>query len=322
MFTGIPTIADLQCTVNLLMTKSLRENTRKTYTSAQNRYIHFCQLYGQTPMPATEQVLLLYIAYLYDQKLSHSTVHVYLAAVRSLHIFHGYNNPLEGKLMLKQAVKAVHIERGQSNQKLPITYTILKRMYHVVLSFQDGHVLWAAMTLAFFGCFRAAEITVNTEFELTKHLSVSSVSFSDDSDLPYMVVTIMHSKTDTYNKGVHVYIGCTNVKHMCPHCLIKYIIAGKPLNAPLFTMSTGSPLSKYIFVNNTKLALSLLGYDHTKYSGHSYRSGSATSAALAGMSDYEIKLLGRWSSDVYHRYIRTPVSLLTSFANRIVTLNN
>ena len=92
MFTGIPTIADLQCTVNLLMAKSLRENTRKTYTSAQNRYIHFCQLYGQTPMPATEQVLLLYIAYLYDQKLSHSTVHVYLAAVRSLHIFHGYNN--------------------------------------------------------------------------------------------------------------------------------------------------------------------------------------------------------------------------------------
>ena len=69
-------------------------------------------------------------------------------------------------------------------------------------------------------------------------------------------------------------------------------------------------LSKYMFVNNTKLVLALLGYDVTKYSGHSYRAGAATTAAMIGMSDYEIKLLGRWKSRACSSYIREPIPLL------------
>ena len=42
------------------------------------------------------------------------------------------------------------------------------------------------------------------------------------------------------------------------------------------------------------------------YSSHSYRIGAATSAALAGVPDRVIKVLGRWFSDCYVRYIRTP----------------
>ena len=38
---------------------------------------------------------------------------------------------------------------------------------------------------------------------------------------------------------------------------------------------------------------SLLVYPCDQYSGHSFRSGSAATAATVGMSDYEITLLGR-----------------------------
>ena len=62
----------------------------------------------------------------------------------------------------------------------------------------------------------------------------------------------------------------------------------------------------------------MVGYQSENYSGHSFRSGSATSAAAAGMSDWEIKLLGRWSSSAYQRYIRSPVPLLASFSKRII----
>ncbi len=39
--------------------------------------------------------------------------------------------------------------------------------------------------------------------------------------------------------------------------------------------------------------------------GHSFRSGPASSAARAKVLDHLIKVLGRWSSDCYQRYIHT-----------------
>ena len=38
---------------------------------------------------------------------------------------------------------------------------------------------------------------------------------------------------------------------------------------------------------------------------------------FAGLNDYEIKLLGRWSSDCYKRYIRSPLNLFLKVAPRI-----
>ena len=60
-----------------------------------------------------------------------------------------------------------------------------------------------------------------------------------------------------------------------------------------------------------------MGLDPQHYSGHSFRIGGATSATIAGLNDYEIKLLGHWSSDCYKRYISSPLSLFLQVAPRI-----
>ena len=39
---------------------------------------------------------------------------------------------------------------------------------------------------------------------------------------------------------------------------------------------------------------------------HNFRIEAATTAAKAGLPPWLIKVLGRWSSDCYKRYIRTP----------------
>jgi len=39
------------------------------------------------------------------------------------------------------------------------------------------------------------------------------------------------------------------------------------------------------------------------YSGHSFRTGSATSATAAGLADSEIQLVSQWSSNRYQAYI-------------------
>ena len=38
--------------------------------------------------------------------------------------------------------------------------------------------------------------------------------------------------------------------------------------------------------------------------GHSFRIGAATSAALRGVSDAQVRAVGRWASDAFRKYIR------------------
>ncbi|XP_028412109.1 uncharacterized protein LOC114534837 [Dendronephthya gigantea] len=48
------------------------------------------------------------------------------------------------------------------------------------------------------------------------------------------------------------------------------------------------------------------------YASHSFRIGAATAAGSVGLTSWLIKTLGRWSSDCYERYIRTPKEVLAS----------
>ena len=72
------------------------------------------------------------------------------------------------------------------------------------------------------------------------------------------------------------------------------------------------PLLKDVFVKKVRKALMAAGIDHNLYSGHSFRIRTATSAAAAGVPAHLIKTMGRWSSEAYHVYIRTPREALAS----------
>ena len=69
----------------------------------------FCCIYEFDPMPACQNTLLSYVAYLNNRYLKHGSISVYLAAVRSMHIEAGYPNPLENCLQLQRAVRATNL---------------------------------------------------------------------------------------------------------------------------------------------------------------------------------------------------------------------
>ena len=65
-------------------------------------------------------------------------------------------------------------------------------------------------------------------------------------------------------------------------------------------------------------ALDVIGLDQTVFSGHSFRSGAATAAAQAGLSDSTIQTLGRWNSTAFLSYIRTPRNELASITKKFM----
>ena len=174
------------------------------------------------------------------------------------------------------------------------------------------------MCLSFFGCFRAGELclTDNDKFSPKTHLTFKDCVI--DTSLRSVAITLKHSKTDSFSEGVIVKIGCSGTP-ICAFCLTSQYLATHPsplANSPLLLDSNLTVLRKSYFVATTKLILAASGYDPSHYSGHSFRAGSATSGASAGFSAWELKMLGRWSSNAYQIYLRNS-DLVTSFAHRL-----
>ena len=88
--------------------------------------------------------------------------------------------------------------------------------------------------------------------------------------------------------------------------LVTYLAKRGAGDGPLFRFSDGKFLTRESLVYRIRTALGSSGIDASKYSGHSFRSGAATTALEAGISDATIQMLGRWKSDAYRRYIKTP----------------
>ena len=56
------------------------------------------------------------------------------------------------------------------------------------------------------------------------------------------------------------------------------------------------------------------GTEENKYAGHSFRIGTATTAAQCGIPNATIQLLGRWESTAYLLYVRMPWDKLYSYS--------
>ena len=281
-------------------------------------------MYKLVAMPVTEDTLLLYISFLFEEGLVGASICVYLSAVRSLHIFSGERYPIElhrVKLALKGAVRST----AAPIRKLPITFQVLKKILPKVCPRFDGAVLQAVMTLAFFGCLRMGEICVPDSMPFSPVLHVNWGDITLDTADKSLSIFLRRSKTDTNNVGVNVHVGCSGDHLCCAYCsMLKYMHVVESYDfpvddtSPLFMLPGGRALYKSYITSATKLSLSLAGFPAQNYSGHSFRAGAATTAGDNNFQDWEIKLLGRWVSPAYNLYMRNP-KVASTFACRLVS---
>ena len=81
------------------LVQGLAQSTQKSYASGQRRFYNFCLQAGKlhptgSPCPTDEWTLCLFVAFLADS-IQHSSIKVYLSAVRSLHIEQGLSFSLK-----------------------------------------------------------------------------------------------------------------------------------------------------------------------------------------------------------------------------------
>ena len=67
--------------------------TSRSYDSAKRRYLKFCHASNILPLPATEDKLCNFAAYLADSSITHQTIKCYLPAIRHLQISANMGDP-------------------------------------------------------------------------------------------------------------------------------------------------------------------------------------------------------------------------------------
>ena len=89
---------------------------------------------------------------------------------------------------------------------------------------------------------------------------------------------------------------------------------------PLFILQDGRMLTRQLFSTCLDSILDDLQHNHDHFNTHSFHIGAATTAKEAGIDNIHIKMPGRWQSDAYQQYIRTPPEKLAKFSKALATI--
>lgn len=271
--------------------------------------------------PTDEWTLCLFATFL-SQNLHHSSIKVYLSAVRALHIELGFPDPLSGSLRLERVLKGIKRSQGERpSSRLPITSDILVSIHkHLNFTHQDHVMFWAACCLAYFGFLRSAEFTVPnlSAFAPDAHLCVSDIEVDSVVSPSTLRIKIKASKTDPFRKGCHIYIGRGRPPLCAVQAVLNYLHIRGNTAGPLFLLQSGQPLSRVILTKWLREVL-ILAQIGGNYSSHSFRIGAATVAARNGVPDHLIQTLGRWTSDAFKVYIHTPADVLAATAFQLIS---
>ena len=108
-------------------------------------------------------------------------------------------------------------------------------------------------------------------------------------------------------------------KSVCPvTALLPYLAVRGSKRGLLFVMANQQYLTPPLFRSSLFHILRAIGISTQEYNTHSFQIGAATSAKAAGISDLHIKMLGRWQSNAYQSYIRTPPEDLAKFSKLLI----
>lgn len=287
---------------------SVARNTSATYETALREFERFRVLSNMEKLwPPPMAHIVHFVAYLSLCKKAPSTVSSYLSGI-------GFKCKLLGgadhtkSFLVTKMVEGIRRASSRRDARLPISIDLLSRIVLslpiICSSTYEAKLFSFTYVLTFFGLLRVGELTLTNKMSIEHIIQYNDIRL--DVNGGKLLLHIRHSKTDQRGKGVTLAIPKLG-GNLCP---VKHYITFQGIRGnhkgPLLCHFGGAPLTRYQFGAVLHKSLKHLGVEAKNYKAHSFRIGCATALFEAGISEAELKTMGRWSSQAYKSYIRVP----------------
>jgi len=299
----ITDIKALQEETLLNLQSSKANNTVRAYKSDFKDFGLFCAQNGFKSLPSEPKIVSLYLTHLSTKDIKMSTLKRRLVSIGVIHRLKGHYLDTKHPIIIENIMGIKRRKGSIQKGKKPILINSLKIIINAIdeinnqdiKKFRDRSII----LIGFAGGFRRNEIV---------SLDYDDLDFVTEG----LKINLKRSKTDQFGEGLVKGLPYFENTQYCPVISLKnWIGISKISSGPLFRrFSKGSKLSDNRLTDQTvalliKKYLKLADIDSKNYSGHSLRSGFATSAAEAGVEERNImSMTGHKSPEMVRRYIK------------------
>ena len=312
----ITDLKTLQEETLLNLKNSKANNTIRAYKSDFKDFVLFCVQNGFKSLPSEPKIVSLYLTQLSTKDIKISTIKRRLVSIGVIHKLKGHYLDTKHPSIIENLMGIKRRKGVNQKGKKPLLINNLKKIINVIddqqkeiiKRFRDRSII----LIGFSGGFRRSEIV---------GLDYDDLEFVKEG----LKINIKRSKTDQFGEGSIKGLPFFDNSEYCPVLSIKnWIEISKISSGPLFRrFSKGSNLTEKRLTDQTvalliKNYLNLAGIDSRNYSGHSLRSGFATTAAEAGVEERSIMAMtGHKSSEMVRRYIKDANLFKNNALNKI-----
>jgi site-specific recombinase XerD len=299
---------------NLKSSKAL--NTVRAYKSDFKDFGLFCIKNGLKNLPTDPKIVSLYLTFLSSKNVKVSTIKRRLVSIGVIHKMKGYYLDTKHPAIIENLMGIKRRKGVKQKAKKPLLINDLKQIIDVINKQKDPDIKKlrnkALLLIGFSGGFRRNELV---------SIDLEDVEFVFEG----LKITLKKSKTDQFSEGFTKGIPHFENSLYCPvNNLKRWLNISKIKKGPIFTkFSKGSKITN-IRLSDQSVALIIKEYliksgiNSENYSGHSLRSGFATSAAEAGAEERSImSMTGHKSTDMVRRYIKEANLFKNNALNKI-----
>ena len=300
--------------INLQNSKA--NNTVRAYKSDFNDFSLFCAQNGFKSLPSEPKIVSLYLTYLSTKDIKMSTLKRRLVSIGFIHKLKGQYLDTKHPSIIENIMGIKRRKGSIQKGKKPLLINNLKQIINVIDNQKNEEIKKirdrTIILIGFSGGFRRNEI-VSLDYE--------DLDFVEEG----LKIRLKRSKTDQFGEGTVKGLPYFDNSEYCPVVSIrKWIEISKINSGPLFRRFTkGSKLSDNRLSDQTvalliKDYLKIAGIESRDYSGHSLRSGFATSAAESGAEERSIMAMtGHKSTEMVRRYIKEANLFKNNALNKI-----
>ena len=300
--------------LNLKNSKAI--NTVRAYKSDFNDFGLFCTKNGFKSLPTEPKIISLYLTHLSTRSAKMSTLRRRLVSIGVIHRLKGHYLDTKHPTIIENIMGIKRRKGSIQRGKKPILINHLKDIINVIDQVNKEEIKKlrdrSIILIGFSGGFRRNEI-VSLDYE--------DLDFVSEG----LKINLKRSKTDQFGEGSVKALPYFDSLKYCPVVsLQKWIEISKINSGPLFRrFIKGSKLSDNRLTDQSvalliKKYLQLVGIDSKNYSGHSLRSGFATSAAESGAEERSIMAMtGHKSTEMVRRYIKEANLFKNNALNKI-----